>query len=162
MIIIADTGPIIGLAKIDQLLLLKKLATEVVIAPFVQKELYGKIGPESKLIDQALNDFIRVAEPNISKAGIYANLSDIDEGERQSICLASTSKKGSVLLIDDYAGRCAADKFAIPKVGSIGILLLAKKKGLINNVGSLLHEMRSNGYWLSGEILTIAQKLAKE
>lgn len=63
MKLISDAGPIIGLAKIGQIFLLKKLATEVLIPPFVQKELYGKIGVESELIEQALNDFIQVAEP---------------------------------------------------------------------------------------------------
>ena len=60
MKIVSDTGPIIGLAKIDQIFLLKKLATEVLIPPFVQKELFGKIGVESDQIDQALSDFIQV------------------------------------------------------------------------------------------------------
>ena len=41
MIIVADTGPIIGLAKIGRIALLKKLATEVLIPPIVHKELYG-------------------------------------------------------------------------------------------------------------------------
>ena len=44
MKLISDTGPIIGLAKIGQFFLLKKLATEVLIVPFVQKELYDNIG----------------------------------------------------------------------------------------------------------------------
>lgn len=58
MKIVADTGPMIGLAKIGQIQLLKKLATDVLIAPVVHKELYGKIGPESEQIDQALDDFV--------------------------------------------------------------------------------------------------------
>ena len=63
MKIVADTGPIIGLAKIGRISLLKKLATEVLIPPIVHKELYGKIGSESDQIDQALSDFVHVVEP---------------------------------------------------------------------------------------------------
>lgn len=57
MKMVSDTGPIIGLAKVGRIFLLKELATEVMIPPFVQRELYGKIGTESNQIDQALNDF---------------------------------------------------------------------------------------------------------
>jgi len=42
--IVADTGPIIGLAKIGRIYKLKNLATEVLIPLIVHKELYGKIG----------------------------------------------------------------------------------------------------------------------
>ena len=47
MKIVADTGPIIGLAKIGRISLLKKFATAVLIPPIVHKELYGKIGAYS-------------------------------------------------------------------------------------------------------------------
>ena len=62
MKIVADTGPIIDLAKIGRISLLKKLATEVLIPPIVHKELYGKIGSESDQIDLALSDFVHVVE----------------------------------------------------------------------------------------------------
>ena len=60
MKIVADTGPIIGLAKIGRVSLLKNLVTEVLIPPIVHKELYGKIGYESDQIDHALSDFVHV------------------------------------------------------------------------------------------------------
>ena len=62
MKIVSDTGPIIGLAKIGRIFLLKELAAEVVIPPFVHRELYGKIGTETDQIDQALKDFIQALQ----------------------------------------------------------------------------------------------------
>jgi len=41
-------------------------------------------------------------------------------------------------------------------------LLLAKEKGFVENVGSLIYELRNAGYWLSDEIIEIARKLAGE
>ena len=113
MKIISDAGPIIGLAKIGRIFLLKKLAAEVLIPPFVEKELYGKIGAESELIDQALSDFIQVVKPDTLENESYETLKGLDEGERQSICLAATYKKDALLLIDDRAGRQAAENLGI-------------------------------------------------
>ena len=162
MKIVADTGPIIGLAKIGRISLLKKLATEVLIPPIVHKELYGKIGAESDQIDQALSDFVHVVEFGSLELNLDEHFINLGEGEKQSIILASTLKKEVLLLIDDRAGRQAADRLKIPKIGLVGILLLAKKRGLINNVVSLLQELRAAGYWLSDEVIAVARKLADE
>ena len=134
MKVVSDAGPIIGLSKIGQIFLLKKLATEVLIPPFVQKELYGKIGAGSDLIDHALSDFIRVVEPKKLEIDTDEIVISLGEGERQSICLAAALKKDALLLIDDRAGRQAAEKLGISKIGLVGILLLAKQKGLIGNI----------------------------
>jgi predicted nucleic acid-binding protein len=160
--IVADTGPIIGLAKIGRISLLKKLATEVLIPPIVHKELYGKIGSESDQIDQALSDFVHVVELGSLELNIDEPLINLGEGEKQSIFLASTLKKEVLLLIDDRAGRQAADNLKISKIGLVGILLLAKKRGLIDNVGSLLEELRAAGYWLSDQVIAVARKNAEE
>jgi predicted nucleic acid-binding protein len=66
------------------------------------------------------------------------------------------------LLIDDRAGRQAAENLGISKIGLVGILLLAKQKGLIENICPLLEELRTAGYWLSDELLVVARKIAKE
>lgn len=150
------------MAKIGQISLLKKLATEVLIPSFVYKELYGRIGPESDQIYQALNDFIQVVEFEPLELDIEKSLLHLGEGEKQSILLASTLKGEALLLIDDRAGRQAADNLNIPKIGLVGILLLGKKRGLIQNIGSLLQELRVPGYWLSDELIAIARKFAEE
>ena len=162
MKIVADTGPIIGLAKIGRISLLKELATEVLIPPIVHKELYGKIGSESDQIDQALGDFVHVVELGSLELNIDDPLINLGEGEKQSIFLASTLKREVLLLIDDRAGRQAADNLNIPKIGLVGILLLAKKRGLIDNVGSLLEELQTAGYWFSDQVIAVARKLAEE
>jgi predicted nucleic acid-binding protein len=39
---------------------------------------------------------------------------------------------------------------------------MAKSRSLLENVGSLLQELRSAGYWLSDEVIAVARKLAEE
>jgi len=66
------------------------------------------------------------------------------------------------LLIDDRAGRQAAEDLGINKTGLVGILILAKQRGYVDDISSLLEQLRSAGYWLSDEILAVARKVAKE
>jgi predicted nucleic acid-binding protein len=59
MILVADTGPLIALAKIRRMSLLRELGWQTLfIPPMVKRELLGKIGPESEEIDAALDSFI--------------------------------------------------------------------------------------------------------
>ena len=44
------------------------------------------------------------------------------------------------MLIDDHVGREVAETLNIPTTGLIGILLLAKEKGILKNIGSLIIE----------------------
>mgnify|MGYP001050441779 CR=1 FL=1 len=162
MKIISNTGPLIGLAKIKQLSLLKSVAQVILIPPVVYRELLGKVGDESEEIDHALSDFIRVTDLKPLAATTELAIADLDEGEKQAIALASTVEGNILLLLDDRAGRQIAEKLNIPTTGLVGVLFLAKERGLITSVGQPIEELRNSGYWLSNEVMKIAKRLAGE
>jgi predicted nucleic acid-binding protein len=162
MKIASNTGPIIGLAKIDLLSLLNQIASEVLIPPMVYRELMGKTGPETAQIDKALKEFLKVADLKPLDSPVEIAISTLDEGEREVIGLASTTSGDILILMDDRAGREVAEKLNIPVSGLVGILLLAKEKGILEKIGPLLRELRDKGYWLSDDVLQAAQRLAKE
>jgi len=162
MKIVSDTGPIIGLAKIGKIDLLKSIAEEVLIPPKVYRELFGRVGGESEQIDRALSDFIKIKSDITFDLATEEALADLDEGEKQAISLAFTIEKDALLLLDDRAGRQASKNLNIPTIGLVGLLLLAKEKGIVKNVGLLIEELLNNGYWLSDEIASTAKKLAGE
>ncbi len=60
MIVVSNTGPLIALAKANQLVLLKQLFGQVLIPPAVHRELLAKSGPESARLDKALMGSIKV------------------------------------------------------------------------------------------------------
>jgi predicted nucleic acid-binding protein len=170
MKIIADTGPLIGLAKIDCLFILKHIASEVYIPNMVYRELMGKVSVESERIEEALNDFIQINEiksletkiKNTVEPKIREKLMELGEGERQAIILTFKFSKNFLLLLDDRDGRSVADKLNIPYTGLIGILLLAKEKGLLKHIGPLIDDLRTHGYWISDEIADMSKRLAGE
>ena len=162
MRIVSNTGPIIGLAKINRLSILKDLAGEILIPPKVHRELLAKTGDEATLIDEALNSFIHVSPLPPLDPSVKTIIVDLDAGEGHAIGLASTFSGDVLLLLDDRAGRTAAVRLNIPTTGLIGLLLLAKERGIITKVSELIYELREQGYWLSDRVVDIARQLAGE
>jgi len=160
MKIVSNTGPMIGLAKIGLLLILDQLSSEVLIPPMVHKELMGKIGEEFEQIDKALKEFVRVTDFDPTDPITENAVSSLDEGEKQVLGLASSLGGDVLLLMDDRAGREAAVRMNIPVSGVVGVLLFAKERGLLEKITPFLEELRSKGYWLSDEVITISRKIA--
>jgi predicted nucleic acid-binding protein len=63
MILVADTGPLIGLAKIQRIQLLEALTGTVLIPPAVRRELFGHRGPEVFLLEEAVDELLHVEAP---------------------------------------------------------------------------------------------------
>jgi predicted nucleic acid-binding protein len=78
-----NTGPLIALAKVDQLRLLERLFTQVYVPPSVQRELQAKAGIEAERLDQAFAAFVAVAEtPEITEE-LQAATQSLGAGERE-------------------------------------------------------------------------------
>ena len=162
MIIVSNTGPIIALAKVRQLVLLNRLAAAVYIPPRVQAELLAKTGPEGPLLAVALRDAIKVQTPVALDPASESVLQRLDEGERQAIALARGFPPPVLLVMDDRAGRAAARTLGQPFAGLAGLLMLAKRQGLIGSVVPILEAVRAKGYWIADEIIDVTRKLAGE
>ena len=163
MTLVSNTGPLIALAKISRLSLLRTLGWDAVfIPPRVHRELLGKVGPESAEIDAALDTFLRVVRPPAVAEGVRAAVAGLDDGEQEVIALAASMDAPVAILLDDHAARSAAKQLGLHVTGSVGILLLAKKRGFIAQVAPHLEEARRKGYWLSDGLIALAKHLAGE
>ncbi len=160
MRLVSDTGPLIALAQIEQLQLLRAIFEEVLIPPAVESEILAKKEPATELLRSAIGTWIRVVELAPDLAGIDRQFSNIDQGEREAILLAHQTS--CLLLVDDRMGREAARSLGVSITGVAGFLIMAKKRGLIAEVLPLLKEARQRGYWLSNEFLELVGRLAGE
>jgi hypothetical protein len=160
MIVVTNTGPLIALAKINQLTLLDQLFSEIQIPPAVHRELLAKSSPETTRLEEALDRFIRVAPSPELPPEVKVVTLQLDTGEQHAVSLAYHLK--APLIIDDRLGRFAAQQLRLPVTGSIGVLIQGKDRGLVPLVGPLLEEARRQGYWFSDELVSTALKLAGE
>ena len=163
MILVCNAGPVIALAKVDQLRLLELLSDNASIPETVFHELLAKPGCETDRILNATDSFLKVtpppkqAQPHVTLASRH-----LDAGEREVISLASSSDPPATALLDDFAGRTVATHLGFPIVGFVGLLLSAKRNQLIDEVIPLLEQARAMGYWLSDELIEIARNLSGE
>lgn len=160
MTIVTNIGPLIALAKVDQLALLPQLFGDVYTPLAVQRELLAKRGLEVDRLIVALDEFITVETAPELRPEVRIVTSDLDVGEREAIALAYESRK--ILLIDERLGRMAARRLNLSVTGTVGVLITAKQAGLVPSVTPLLEEMRQQGYWLSNKLIEIASRLSGE
>ncbi|MES9902264.1 MAG: DUF3368 domain-containing protein [Sedimenticola sp.] len=163
MNLVSNTGPIIALAKLDRLDLLKATGFQRVCIPrSVYKELLGKVGPESATIDAAVEDFIKVGTISHRIETVEQATLEIDQGERDVIRLGAVIGGDAEILLDDQAGRRAARKLGLAITGTVGLLIAAKRNGAIEQVLPMLEEMRQKGYWLSDALLAQVREMVGE
>ena len=65
---------------------------------------------------------------------------EIDSGEAEAITVAKEFG-ADVLLIDEKRGRSVALREGVPVIGLLGVLIVAKKKGLINSLEHVLNDL---------------------
>lgn len=88
---------------------------------------------------------MKVAEPkdfNLAKALRLI----VDEGEAEAIALAM--ELNLPLLIDDRKRRRVAEKLGLKFIGSLGLLKIAKERGIITEVKPFIQKFLSKGYYL--------------
>ncbi len=164
-VVIADAGPLIGLARIGQLGLLPRLFGEVSVTSWVADEvLAGGDFPDTDALKAAFAQpwlhTLKVAEED---AGVWEeacraliNLHQIDMGEAGALVVAqqlAAQGDAALLLIDDHRGRQAAQHSRVAILGTAGLLVLAKQAGAIDAVRPLLLGLRQGGYFLSDQLI---------
>lgn len=151
MLVVSNTSPIINLAVIDQLDLLRGLFGKIVIPKAVFEEIAVAGEGEPGSVEVQTSDWITVRP--VSNAALVKSLEiEMHPGEAESIALASESN-ADLLLLDERIARNAAARLGIRVAGVVGVLLAAKRNGLIPAVKPLLDDvLEKAGFWLDPEL----------
>jgi predicted nucleic acid-binding protein len=130
-VIVSDTSPI------------RSLADEIALSSSLPQVVVSKI------------EFLSIRTPLFAhRVGELKRR--VDAGEAEALALAEESPD-SLLLIDELRGRAVASDLGLAVVGTVGILLEAKRRGLIAAVGPLLCRLRDeNKFHLSDRLIRYA------
>lgn len=149
-IVIINSTPIIALASIDKLFLLKELYKEVYIPRAVSEEVFAKEGSKAQIELARAREWIQIRqiEDNKSKRFFRVQLHD---GEVEVMILGK-ELEADLLVIDDYIAREYAKYLDFKVTGTLGVILKAKEKGIIENVKPLIDALIQNGIYIGNEI----------
>ena len=150
-IVIADAGPLIALARIDCLPILKSIISKIYVVESVISECFAKSDLSKQRIELALNDqWLIKYSPNRPKVNFSKSLG---QGETDSIYFALNDVRHALLILDDRLARRYALKNGLNIVGTVRLLVLAEKQGLINSAETCVNEMIETGYRVSLDLL---------
>ena len=159
-IIVADAGPLIALAKIEQLTLLSTLFAEVHIPAYVLQEAAGNILMPGAAAVHAFADAHATIHDDSVDPVVQRLCVEIDAGEAQAITLAHSLHCG--VLMDDLLGRGVAKRLRLPVIGVLGVLLQGKRAGHIAAIRPSLDALVLARYRVSDTLIAAVLKQAKE
>jgi predicted nucleic acid-binding protein len=156
-VVIADTGPLIALSRIDSLDLLRGLFGQVLVTEEVRDEALPAADYPGKTIIAHAFDAGWLVCPGPFETSWQPTNPGIDPGERSTIA-AAVQIPGCLLIIDDRAGRAEAKSHHVAIIGTAAVIGLAKLQGLIPAARPVLERLRPVGYFIHPQIIEAVLK----
>jgi len=148
--VVADAGPLIAFGRIQRLDLLQKVLGTVLVPDTVAQEcLADPLKPGARDIAAALTSGLlsRFPDPEASQHAFAV----LDAGESAAIGLAV--QRSIAVLIDERLGRRIAANQGVAVIGSAGVLIAAKRRGLVEAVAPIVDAFAATGYRFSEDIV---------
>ena len=147
-LVVSDTSPLLNLALIGRLDLIREQFTRVKVPEQVWNELLsGEDGVDSL---QSLRSEGTLETVVIEDGPLIAELRrELDRGEAAALAYA-IEEGADRLLLDERAARQAARRHGIPVTGAVGVLMRATRDS--HTLQSELDALRAAGFWISDEL----------
>ena len=156
-IIVSDAGPLISLGRLDLLALLPALFAQIQVPQQVLDECLEKPG---HLDTDRIEAAVQQGWLEVCKAQPLAEISGLGLGERAAI--ARASEIGAGLLADDQGARKMARSRGLVVIGTLGVLVKAKRNGRLILIAPLIEQLRTSGQRLSHTAVAEALAAAGE
>jgi predicted nucleic acid-binding protein len=156
--VIANNTPLVALWTLGHLDLLRDLYGEVWIPQAVYAEFTAteRARRHSILREAPWIVIVPVSSPQHVK--VYVGL---DQGEAEVLTLAE-EHNARLVILDELKGRRYAQRLDMALTGTLGVLLLAKERGLVGALAPLLDELLDAGLYLDSALMTRVLELAGE
>lgn len=150
MMVVSDTSVLIHLARIERFELLRRLYSTITIPRAVWREVVtegeGRAGaPETRAAHE--DGWVDVLPLDQNSSMLPLLHEGLDEGEAEALALAH-EVEANLVLVDEAAARQKAEQLGLQKTGTIGVLLRAKRQGLIGRLRPELDNLRGTAFWI--------------
>lgn len=157
--VIINSSPLIVLFKSQQAELLPQLFAEILVPKgvFAEVTMVGEDDAAARQLPHV--SWIKTVEI----ASIVPEVAawDLGRGESQVLSLALTIADCAAV-VDDRAARRCAQTLSITTIGTGGLLILAKRRGLISSICPGIQALRDAGLWLSESVVNLLKQQAGE
>ena len=157
--LICDISSIQYLPQLGVLHILPALAERIVIPPAVMTEIAAGRALGVNLPDLEALDWITVRRP-VSDAALPLVV-HLGPGETQVLMLALEMPE-AIAVLDDALARGMAEALDLPLTGTLGLLLDAKRAGLVSHIRPLLDRLQALRFRLAEYTRVAVLKLAEE
>lgn len=150
---VSNTSPLLNLAIIGRLELVRAQFGSVVVPPAVAGEFRLEEGrPGSSALRRVVEDgWIAVEEPSDDPL-IRTLRQDLDRGESEAITLA-VEKEAGLILLDEREGRRRARNVGLEVTGALGILARADRRGELDSLSGALDRLEDEaGFWIGSAL----------
>jgi hypothetical protein len=157
MLVAADSSALVALSTCDALEVLPRMYDDIRVPQAVYNEVVVPGKPQSELLKGLLVG--RVTTVDLSRWVLAAG--GLGQGELEAMALYK-QLSADTLLIDDRRARAVAENNQISCIGTLGFLLLAKRRGAISQVSPYIEKLRDSSLFYEDELLAKVLSLAKE
>ncbi len=155
--VVVNTTPLIALAEIGELHLLKDLYGIIEIPGAVFKEIQSE--PAYTEVREA-TDWIKVVD--VDKPEQKKLLSSRLHAGEVEVILYAIDSNADLVILDDKLARKTAKYMDLNITGTLGVIVKAKEKGYIRAVKPIMDKLIRNGLYISPEIQKMVLHAAKE
>ena len=148
---VVNASPLITLAKIGRLDLLRAGEREVIVPEAVAREITA--GPTGDPASTAL------AAGSLGKPALATNRADVLEwglGAGETAVLSLALDRGAVAVIDDREARTAARVLGCRCLGTLAVVLGARREGRIPSAAAVIADLRRAGLRLDDAVVRAA------
>jgi hypothetical protein len=156
VIAVSDASPLINLAYLGQLDLLRQLYGQVAVPQRVWDEVVARGAGRPGSAEVAAATWITVHPAPLTQVWPA-----IHQGEAEAITLA-LRLGADLLLMDEALGRAVARQQGLRVSGVVGVLLAARRRRLLGAVRPMLDRLRAAGFRLSKRVYDEALRRAGE
>jgi len=159
---VADSSVLISLSAIGQhSLLLRRFPSGILIPKAVWQEVVESGQERSGAGEIASAEWISVGEVT-DRSFVSLLRGDLDQGEAEAIALARQERL-SIVLLDEKHARRVAQQLELQVLGTVGVLLWARRVGLIASLREQLDALQTRGgFHLSIAVVQDALRTAGE
>ena len=153
MRVITNTSPLLNLAAIGRTDILSKLFGNVCAPEAVLSEINSLRQSDLRFSAAVMDSRVTfVAVKNCAQITLLSL--HLDLGEAEAIALALESN-AHLLLLDERRATLTAKRLGIKTLGLLGVLLLAKRRGIITQVKPLLNQLTLEaGFWVAPRLIS--------